>query len=373
MNLDLAVGRLLICASMLAPIGLALAAGPKLALIVPLSGGLAAAGKDIESNSRAWAAEQAARGTPVELMVLDDRSTADGAREAAQRAKAQGAVAVLNCFGSVSCVAIAEELAPAGLPLVGAIAGDERLRSAALPNVFTTRAGAADEVDAILKYVQGNWLGQVAVLYQDDGFGKSYKRTLDGLLAKRPGVRIVSATAIDPVQPDYAQAAKLATAEPSTAVLLLTNTRHSVALIEAMGKAGYRGMYFNLAAQANPVFVSEMARLTASHKLFGVFVTTTPNPAGSDSAADYRKVLARFDNQAKPSYLGYEAYINASLVGLVLQREARPSADSLARLLPTLKGARVGGLPINYDALRREVTRWLSLAVVTREGDVRAY
>lgn len=351
-------------------------AATKVAVIVPLTGGLAAAGKEIEGTSKAWAARvNAQAGGSVELLVLDDKSTADGARDAARQAVAQGASVVMNCFGSVSCMAIAQELKGPGVPLIGAIAGDDRLRGPEMPHVFTTRVGAREEVEVILKYLQGVQLSDLLVIYQDDGFGQSYKRALDEALKARPEVRAVATLALDPVRKDYAAVAKKAVAKPSLAVLLLANTAHSLGLIEAMKEGGYRGIYFNLAAQANPVFVERVGKLTADHKLVAAFVTMTPSPTlPTAGVASYRDLIASHGQGLVPTYLGLESFVNASLTGAVLGKDAKPTPDALSKLLvKDLQGLAIAGLPVKFDPARRQAVRWLNLSAVSSDGRVRSY
>jgi branched-chain amino acid transport system substrate-binding protein len=356
--------------------GAGLAAPAKVAVIVPLTGGLATVGREIELTSRAWAQQVNAKTGPasVELLVLDDKSNADGAREAARQAIAQGAMLVMNCFGSVSCMAIAQETKAAALPLIGAIAGDDRLRGADYPHVFTTRGGARDEIDTILKYLQGVGNSNVAVLYQDDGFGQSYKRTLDAALAGRSTLRAVATVAVDPQKKDYAQAAAKAVAQPSTAVILLTNTTHSLGVIDAMNQVGYRGLYFNLAAQANPFFISQIAKMTVDSKLLAAFVTTTPSPLLTTPGVNaYRETIARSATTLAPTYTGLESFMNATLAGLILQRELRPTPEAVAKVLQSLNGTGVAGMTVRFDPARRQAVQWLDMAVVTRDGRVRSY
>lgn len=371
-------GAATLAAVMFALVAPAQAAAPKVAVIVSLSGPLAAIGREIEQTSRAWAqmlnARAGAAGPVVDLLVLDDKSGAEGASEAARQALAQGAALVMNCFGSVACTAIAKELKPTGLPLVGAIAGDENLRGPDYPHVFTTRGGARDELGIILKYMQGLDMSRVVVLVQDDGFGQSYRKTLDALLEGRTTLRAVTTVLLDPAQKNYAQAAAKAVAEPSNAVILLANTVNSLGLIDAMNEAGYRGLYFNLAAQANPVFVSHIGKLTAGHKLVAAFVTTTPHPMQAQpGVAAYRDAIARGAPNLVPSYIGLEVFTNATLAGQVLQRDTRPTAEATARLLQSFNGNNVGGMTVRFDPLRRQAVRWLDLSVVTRDGQVRSY
>jgi branched-chain amino acid transport system substrate-binding protein len=361
----------------LAMVSLSAHAATKVAVIVPLTGVLAAAGKEIEGNTRAWVGRMNARpgGVAVDLLVLDDKSSADGARDAARQAVAQGAAVVLNCFGSVSCWAIAQELKSTGVSLVGAIAGDDRLRGADMPHVFTTRAGARDEVDTILRYLADLRLPDLVVIYQDDGFGQSYKRALDDVLKARPDLKLVSMLPLDVARKDYPGVAKLAIAKPSMSVVLLTNTLHSIGVIEAMKEAGYRGIYFNLAAQANPLFIERIGKLTADNKLVAAFVTMTPSPALPSAGLDaYRDTLARHGKGTTPTYLGLESYMNAALLGAVLVKDGQPSAEKMALLLgKDLVGTEIVGLPVRFDPVRRQALRWLNLSVVSRDGRVRSY
>lgn len=368
-------GRAGWAAALLGACAVSAAAATKVAVIVPLSGPLAGAGREIEQTTQAWARRANGKGAGVELLVLDDRSSADGARDATRQALAQGAALVLNCFGSVSCVAIAQELKTASVPLIGAIAGDERLRAPDMPHVFTTRGGARDEVDVILKYMKGTSLRDVAVVYQDDGFGQGYKRALDeALKAADLPANVVATVALDPARKDFAAAARAATARPSTGVILLANTVNSLGLIEALNNGGYRGLYFNLAAQANPQFVSRIGELTASNRMVAAFVTMTPNPLLPENGVGaYRELIASHGHGLQPTFLGLESYLNANVTGLVLQKDPKPGADAVARALSALAGTQVAGLTLKYDPARRQATRWVNLSVVTREGRVRSY
>ena len=127
----------------------------KLGLVVPLSGGLKAAGSDIEYATRAWIGEKNAsgglRGRKVELRVYDDLSTGDGAQRAAAKAIEEGVDLFLNCFGTVACMQVAREAKGANLALLGPIAGAEVLRGPEFSNVISTRPSASTEMSVIFK------------------------------------------------------------------------------------------------------------------------------------------------------------------------------------------------------------------------------
>jgi branched-chain amino acid transport system substrate-binding protein len=240
--------------------------------------------------------------------------------------------------------------------------------------VFTTRGGAQAEIETILKYLQGVGSSSIVVLYQDDGFGQSYKRTLDGLLAGRADLRAVATVPVDPQKRDYAQAATKALAQPSQAVVLLANTVHSLGIIDAMNHAGYRGLYFNLAAQANPFFVGQIAKLTVDSKLLAAFVTTTPSPLLVVPGVNgYRDTIARSGETLVPTYMGLESFMNATLAGMIVQRDAKPTPEGVAKFIQSINGTGIAGMTVRFDPARRQAVQWLDMAVVTRDGRVRSY
>ena len=356
------------------------AAPARIGVIVPLTGAQALAGREIERTSRAWAAQlnatKAAGGPPVvELLVLDDRSGAEGARAAARQAMAQGVAVIMNCFGNAACTAIAQETKAAGLPLIGAIASDDRLRSADFPHVFTTRGGARDEIDTMLQYLDALGHGRLAVLYQGDEFGQPFRQAFAAAAAARTAMRPVSLVAIAPQAAQYDTVAAEAMAQPTVATLLLAETVHALGVMEAMNRRGYRGLYLNPSSQANPVFVAQAAGLVAKSKLVVAFVTTTPSPLlAAPSIAAYRDIVGRGAPASwAPSHLGLETFMNAALSGIVVQRDPRPTPDAVAKVLQSLNGTSIAGMTVRYDPLRRRAVQWLDLAVVARDGKVRSH
>lgn len=359
--------------------GVALAAPAKIGVIVPLTGAQAWAGREIELTSRTWAAQlnatKAAGGPPVvELLVLDDKSGAEGARAAARQALAQGVAVIMNCFGNVACTAIAQETRSAALPLIGAIASDDRLRGADYPQVFTTRGGVREEIDALLKYLDALGNTSVAVLYQDDEFGQAYRKAFDASAATRKAIHPVSRVAVDPQATQYDAVAAAALVQPTAATLLLAEPTHALGVMEAMNRRGYRGLYLNPSSQANPVFVAQAAEWATKSKLVVAFVTTTPSPwLAAPSIAAYRDIVGRGAPASwAPSHLGLESFMNAALSGIVVRRDPRPTPDAVARVFQSLAGVGVAGMTVRYDPQRRRAVLWLDLAVVTRDGKVRS-
>ena len=347
----------------------------KVALVVPLSGTLRAAGPDIVAATQAWAAEKNAanglRGRKLDVRVYDDESSADGAKRAAARAIAERVDIFLSCFGTVACMQIAGEARSAEVALLGPIAGAEVLRSAAFANVFATRPAASGEMGAIFRYLSAIGQQNATVIYQDDGFGNGYREALAKSVEAIPGMRIRNQFPIDIARRNFDDvAARVVASGEGFGVVLLSNTPNSVAMIDALEKKGFRGISFNLAAQANAGFVSAMQEKLAAQNLVASFVTTAPPPNSQmPPAILYRAALERWAKDAKPGYVGLEAFINAAVLEKLVDGFSPERVEATLKRHPD--GGQIARLPMSYDVPSRSLRGWLDIAVVSKNGQIR--
>jgi ABC-type branched-subunit amino acid transport system substrate-binding protein len=120
-------------------------------------------------------------GRKLELVSLDDGYEPPAAVANTKRLIEQEHVfALLGFYGTASTTAVMPVLDQTGVPLVGTISGTESLRKPEQRHIFHLRASYGDETAAIVKNLVTVGMTRVAVLYQDDGFGKA---GLDGVTA----------------------------------------------------------------------------------------------------------------------------------------------------------------------------------------------
>lgn len=148
--------------------GDARASKPKVALLLPLSArGHAAIIADSLKKS-AELALQSPGGARIELLILDDRGTADGARTAAQAAIAGGAELMIGPLFSKSVSAAAVMARPAGLPIV-AFSNDEQVAG---NGVYLVSFLDHPEIDRIVDYAASQGRRRFAALVSDDATGR---------------------------------------------------------------------------------------------------------------------------------------------------------------------------------------------------------
>lgn len=347
----------------------------KVALVTPQTGPLAGAGKDVTVATQAWASERNAaggiRGRKIDVRVYDDESNGDGAKRATAKAIADGVEVFLNCFGTVSCIQIAKDAQAANLALIGPIAGAEVLRTPGFANVFSTRPSASAELASIFRYASTVGHTESTVIYQDDGFGNGYREALPKALEAVSGMRIKNQFAIDTKAKNFDDvAAKVIASGDVLNVVLLCNTPNSIAMISALNKRAYRGVHFNLAAQANDGFINAVLPDVRASKSMVAFVTTAPAPAGRTAAAGaYRAALVKYGNGAKPGYVGLEAFVSASVLEKLTDGFSPDRIDATLRKHP--RDGVIGGIAMTYLADSRTLRGWLDIAVVSPSGQIR--
>lgn len=341
---------------------------------LPLSGSQAQAGKEGQSIMQAQIdainREGGIGGRKLNLKLLDDGYDPQRAASNAKALIEQGAVALLNCWGTASCAAMQAELERGQTPLVGAIAGAGLLRQQPGKLVYPLRASTRTEINAMLQQIQTLGQTQIALVYQQDSFGQSSLDIAQAVLAER-GMKAALELDIEASGINARNVARQLAqpAQPIQAVIVLAGASATVHLIKQARQAQLQPSFYNLAAQANQAVVNGLG----SHTRGIVFTTLVPSPWRSSVPAvkTYQQLLSASGMPA-PSYLGLEVYLNthALLEGL---RKAGPGVQraSLPAALESLGELHYGHMHIKLAAPARTGSSYVGLAMIDQSGQFR--
>lgn len=355
----------ILCSMVLPPASQAQTRPLVIGQIIPLSGPLANVGKEIQAVTQAsFEMHNRKGGQTLELRSIDDGNQADQSAELAKQ-MSPSVAGFLSCFGSVGCLAQQKVAAEARTPLIGPMAGASALRGKSASMSFAVRASAADEVRALLRYMQVMGMQNMSVVVQDDGFGKSYESELNRLIPQFPTLKF-HRVELKPTQPEYAAVVKALTAGQPHGLLLLANAVHSTGVLTAWRQKDNLPFVFNLAGQANSLFANRLKGYTGA----AAFVTVTPNPWGSKTTLqrDYQSLVTAY--KLESSYLGFEAFINARLLIEALSRNKISGREDLARALEGMHGRDLGGYLVDYSGGRLG-SRFTDLALLRPDGSYR--
>lgn len=338
---------------------------------LPLSGPNSAVGQEALTVMKAAFAQLNAQGgidgRKLALEALDDGFNPQKAAENARAIAAGKAVAMFNCWGTASCSAVMPVITEAKLPLVAGIAGGGPMRAQPGRWAFNVRSTTEQELTRIVGHMDTVGQTRIALVYQNDPFGKSGQAAWTAVLARRnlkPAAELAlepDGSNVDAVVGALKQLANL------SGVAVVAAPPPTVKLIPAARKAGLGIQFYNLAAQANRKVVADLGAYTSGV----VFTTLVPSP-WKDSIPvvhDYQKLVKEATGKSEFSYLGLEIYINTQvLIGGLRKAGGNVSRDSLVKALEGLPERRYGPMSLNYAEGHRDGSGYVGLTIIDREG-----
>jgi ABC-type branched-subunit amino acid transport system substrate-binding protein len=275
-------------------------------------------------------------------------------------------IAFIGVLGTANNEAIVKDgiLGRADVPLVGAISGASSMIGA--PNVFVTKASYRDEVRRLFDLLSQIGLNKVAVVYQDDGFGKDILAGAE-LAAPKVGINLVAKAPYE------------------------RNTSKVEAAVEAVLKSDAQVVYLGAVTSAAVEFVKQYRKGGGSAQIYGVSVIDVESLkkglSGDLTAGygfgilwplstarsfamirEYRQLLA-VSKDPDLAERSMEGYIAAKVLVHAL-RQARSSPAALAKVVRGMKGVDLGGFFVDFTQADRTGSQFVEFAIVDKEGHI---
>jgi len=313
-------------------------------------------------------------GRKLELVALDDgyetERTVANSKKLIEDSKV---FALLQYYGSSPTTkAMNDVFGPAKVPLVGTISGAGTIRQSPRDNpnnryMFNVRASYADETDAIINQLVSLGLTNIAVFYQNDGFGLS---GLEGVTAalKKHNVTPSAVGTVERNSLDVAAAVKaIAKANPQ-AVVMVTLFKPTAAFVKAMRKAGQNPQFMTLSPVGADLLAKELGKdargIGISQVMPYPFNDTTP------VVREYQRLMKARGNTAY-SYYGIEAYITAKVMVEAIRKNGKDlTREKLVQTLEGMSNTEVGGYRINFGPNERSGSKFVDLTVIGSGGRV---
>jgi branched-chain amino acid transport system substrate-binding protein len=344
-----------------------------LGMSAPVSGPNGAYGKEMKEGAQAYFAQLNAAGgiggKKIELIALDDGYETDKAVANTRKLINDNKVFALMAFyGSSPTTESMKIFSEAKVPLLGTISGAGNLRSPVNRYIFHLRASYADETESIVNHLVGLGITNIAVFYQNDGFGKS---GLDGVVAtlarhklKPVAVGSVERNSLE-VGPAVVQIAK---ASPQ-AVIMVTLYKPTAAFIQQMRKTGQTPQFSTLSPVGADLLVAEMGAKEAH----GIGISQVMPYPWNDTlpvVKEYQKALRTFAKNNNFSYYGIEGFINAKLMAEAIKKSGKDLTRE--KLLNTLESSNfdLGGYKVGYSPANHNGSRFVDLTVLSKDGRV---
>lgn len=368
-----------LCATVL--LGLAGALGAPLhaaelvvAQIAPLTGVLASTGKQMVLGGKIYFdsvnASGGVHGARIKHVVLDDGYKVDETVRLTREALARSEVVALFGFaGTANVGKLLSEgvLAEGGAALVAPYTGGEVLRTPFNPWIFHVRAGYADETEHMVKQVTTLGMKRVAVMYQDDAFGKAGLAGVEAALASRQ-LKLAVAAPYERNTDKVEEAVRLINASDAQAIIMISVNRSTAAFAKRYREAGGGAQLYNISV-VDPAELVNLAGIKSVHGLGISQVVPYPFAPNTAVVREYQAALKKYAPEEKINYTSFEEFLGAKVLVEGLRRAGpNPTRARLVQALESLGRYDLGGTTVGYSPDNRIGSRFVEVTVVGGSG-----
>lgn len=345
-----------------------------IAQVAPLSGVLATTGRQMVLGGKvcfdAVNARGGVNGAQIRTLVADDGyKVADTVRLTRELAARPEVAAFFGFAGSANIGQLLEDdvLARAGIALVAPYTGGELLRNPFNPWIFHVRAGYGDEAEHMVAQLETMGITRVAVLYQDDAFGKSGLSGVTSAL-KRRGRTLVTAASYPRNTGDVADAVRRIVAAQPQSVIMIAVNKPAAAFARQYRAAGGGAQLFNISV----VDPAELVKLGGIENVRGLGISQVvpyPYRPSLPVVREFQAALKKHAPGEAVNYTNFEEYLGAKVLVEGLRRAGpRPSRAQVIASLESLRDFDLGGVTVSYGPKERVGSRYVEVTVIDADG-----
>ena len=288
-------------------------------------------------------------GRMLELTSLDDAYEPEAAVTNTQQLIGEGVFALIGAVGTPTSRSATPVAAEAGVPYIAPFTGAGFLRDAEWTNIINLRASYAQETEEMVERLTVD-LGveRVAILYQDDSYGRSGYDGVQAALARRGSEAVAVGRYTRNTPAVKAAALDILEGNPE-AVIMIGAYQPMAKFIKWAQILGMDSLFLNVSFVGSTALAQELGPDGV-----GVLVTqVVPFPEDDSLAvvAAYQRALAAYAPDAEPGFVSLEGYLAGRLAIAGLEKCGREL--DRACFLSSLRGSQalsIEGFSLHYGA-----------------------
>lgn len=335
--------------------------GPAAALGTGMRDGIAAAFSEVNAaggvNGRTLVLESLDDGYEPDQSVAQLGTVLDGTDH----------IALIGPVGTPTSQAMVPLAAEAGLPVIGPFTGAGFLRDPALDHVFNLRASYGAETEEwIAHLVDDLGMTRIAILYQDDGFGRA---GLDGTTAamERRGLTLVAeGTFVRNTTAVRAALLDIRKAEPE-AVVMVGPYKPMAEFVRLSKQLKFEPTFVNISFVGSGALAADLGADGA-----GVIVSQVvplPWDTSVPVVGEYQAALAAHVPGAVPDFVSLEGYLVGRLAIEALKAAGEdPTRESYLAALQAMTAVDISGLALQFGPDDNQGSDAVVLTRITSEG-----
>ncbi|WP_414026523.1 ABC transporter substrate-binding protein [Cyanobium sp. ATX-6F1] len=338
---------------------------------VPLTGPSGQLGQAFVAGSLAYFdlvnSQGGVYGRRIAVQVLDDQyDPVKTARNVRDLIRSQKVYALFGLIGVPGIQAALPEMRSQGVPLVAPVSGAQLIRNPTDPLIFNIRASYYQEAERLVAYLARYGFRDVAVFYQNDGYGRDGLRGVELALARRR-MKLVKTATVQRNSLETAVAARqIHDAKPDAVVMISTygTVASFVRNIKSLG------------SEAQLMSVSFVGSLPLAKALgplgrnIGITqVVPFPWDATKPIVHEYQSILRRSDPRLRFSFYSLEGFLAAKTTVEALRRAGpNPTRASLRRGLESMSNVDFGGFKLSFSPANHNGSDFVQLTFMMGGG-----
>lgn len=342
--------------------------------VAPLSGVLASTGQQMVVGGKIYFdhvnAQGGVHGAKIRHEVADDGyKVAETSRLTRDLLARPEVVALFGFAGTANVTQLLTDgvLAAGGAALVAPYTGGESLRTPFNPWIFHVRAGYADETEHMVQQVTTLGMKRIAVMYQDDAFGKAGLLGVENALAKRQ-LKLAVAAGYERNTDKVEDAVRAIMASDAQAVLMISVNKSTAAFVKRYRESGGGAQLYNISV-VDPAELVKLAGLKNAHGLGISQVVPYPFMASLPVVREYQALLKKYAPSELVNYTSFEEFVGAKVLVEALRRAGpSPTRAKVVKALESMDSYDTGGITIRYSPTNRIGSRYVEVTVIGSTG-----
>lgn len=342
--------------------------------VAPLSGVLASTGHQMVVGGQIYFdhinAQGGIHGAKIRHEVVDDGyKVPETVRLTRELLAKPEVVALFGFAGTANVTQLLTDgvLDVGGAALVAPYTGGESLRNPFNPWIFHVRAGYADEAEHMVQQVTTLGMSRIAVMYQDDGFGKAGLLGVENALAKRK-LKLSVAAGYERNTDKVEDAVKKIKASDAQAIIMISINKPTAAFVKQYRESGGGAQLYNISV-VDPAELVKLAGLKNVHGLGISQVVPYPYMPNTPVVREYQALLKKYAPKELVNYTSFEEFVGAKVLVEALRRAGpNPTRAKVVKALEGMNSYDTGGVIVNYSPSNRIGSRYVEVTVIGSTG-----
>jgi branched-chain amino acid transport system substrate-binding protein len=307
-------------------------------------------------------------GHKLELVSYDDGYEPEKAIANTKRLIGENTVfALVGEVGTPTSNAVQPIATEAGVPFIGPFTGAAFLRDPSLKNVINIRGSYGQETEAWIEHLTKDLgISKIAILYQDDTFGRAGLAGVQKAMDKR-GMKLVAEGTYERNTTAVKTALLAIRAANPEAVVMVGAYKPCAEFIKLARKLKLDAVFVNISFVGSNALAKELG---PDGK--GVVVTQVvpfPEDTSIPLVARYQKALKAANANAEVGFVSLEGYMVGQLVIQALQKLQGPvTRDGLLSTIKQVGTFDLGGVTLSYGPEDNQGMDQVFLTVIQADG-----